>query len=238
MNPSNLNISVVILNWNRLDEIKNCIEQMRKIFDGEIVVVDQGSTDGSKEYLSSRTDINLISLSENLGVAGGRNVGNKNATGDILISIDSDAYFDESFSFDELAREFKNDPTLSAIAFKIMNPNNNKLDNWPHTYPEDYCDRRFESSRFHGCGHAIRKSHFMEVDMYDETLFFNWEESDLCYRFLAKGYRVVYIPDFVVYHDRSPVARVQWNSGRYYYFVRNRLYMFRKYFTGVKHKVT
>ena len=51
------------------------------------------------------------------------------------------------------------------------------------------------------------------------------EELDLGYRMLNLGYKIKYVPDVAVLHKVSPEARVGWDRGRYYYMVRNRLYI-------------
>lgn len=224
--------SIVILSWNRLDETRQCIERIRKTFSGEIVVVDQGSTDGSREYLQGRDDLTLIALDENLGVSGGRNVGFSRAAGDVVISIDSDAWFDASFSFETLRDLFAEHPDVAVVAFKLLNVTTGELDDWAHPYPSSYADRSFESSRFKGGAHAVRKTVFLEAGRYDESLFFFWEEVDFAFRLLAKGHKILYSPDHIVHHDCSPVKRLHWGDGRFYYLVRNRLYLLRKYFSG------
>ena len=227
-----LSFSVVILSWNRVQEIRQCIETIREQFSGEIVVVDQGSTDGSLEYLQSRDDLTLISLTENLGVSGGRNVGFSNAAGDVVISIDSDAWFDASFNFDTLRNLFVDHPDVAVIAFKLLNTTTGDLDDWGHPYPASYANQPFESSRFKGGAHAVRKAVFTDVGCYDESLFFFWEEVDFAFRLLAKGHTILYSPAHLVHHDCSPVKRMRWDGGRFYYLVRNRLYVLRKYFSG------
>lgn len=225
-----VDISIVLLSWNRKSEIKECIDSIRRIFNGEIVVVDQNSVDGSKEYLKSRNDIILIELAENVGVAAGRNVGMISAKNDITIILDSDAYFDEEFPFNRIVEVFDNNSELSVIAFKILNSYSKELDNWPYLKPSSYSNSIFEAGRFHGCGHAIRKEHFVEVGKYDDALFFFWEEVDLSFRLLAKGYVINYMPEFVVYHSRVPTARFEWKNNRFFYKVKNRIYIVRKYY--------
>ena len=63
---------------------------------------------------------------------------------------------------------------------------------------------------------------------YDAKLFFCWEEFDFCLRAIALGWRIRYRGDIVVRHKVSPQQRVGWTAARWYYFVRNRIYIERK----------
>jgi len=226
-----MTISVVILSWNRRHEIEEVLDRVRDLFDGEIVVVDQGSTDGSGESLATRDDIRLLGLEENVGVAEGRNLGNRHATGDIVLSIDSDAALQPGFSFSALREAFEADPALAAVAFRILDPRA-KREEWPHAMSVGEADHPFESTRFPGGGHAIRRSAFLEVEGYDPALFFYWEEMDLSVKLIATGSKIMYRPEFVVEHRPSDQERVTWAEGRFYYRTRNRVYLVRKYFRG------
>jgi GT2 family glycosyltransferase len=81
---------------------------------------------------------------------------------------------------------------------------------------------------FVGAGHAIRRAAW---DGYDATLFFCWEELDFCLRAIERGWRVRYRGDIVVRHKVSPEQRVMWSDTRWFHFVRNRLYIARKWST-------
>ena len=76
-------VVIVLLNFKGLKNTISCIESLRRIkkgnFEFEIIVVDNGSDDGSKEALSKLHDIQLIALEKNLGYSGGNNVGIKEA---------------------------------------------------------------------------------------------------------------------------------------------------------------
>ena len=87
----------------------------------------------------------------------------------------------------------------------------------------------FLASRFVGAGHAIRRKVFEAVGGYDDCLFFCGEEMDLCYRMLNAGYRIEYVPDVTILHKASPDRRVEWDTLRYYFSMRNGLYTAHKF---------
>lgn len=116
MEITNDKISVVMLNWNGLMYLKRTIpavlNQDYKNFD--LVIVDNGSTDGSIEYVNSFKEIKLIRNSENLGYSVGKNIGVQNASGKFIYLIDNDILL-------------PNDKVLSNLYTNIRQLNKNSI---------------------------------------------------------------------------------------------------------------
>ena len=93
---------------------------------------------------------------------------------------------------------------------------------WPA--PEE----SFDAVTFVGAGHAIRRAAWDDAGGYDAQLFFCWEEFDFCLRAIARGWRIRYRGDIVIRHKVSGERRVAWSGDRWFYYVRNRLYIERK----------
>lgn len=107
-------VYIIILNWNRLGDTLDCLKSIEEIsnsgFDLHVLVVDNGSTDGSvkslKKYKSERFIFSMIENGENLGFAAGNNNGIKYAIGegaDFLLVLNNDTLVDEN-----LVKEFLN----------------------------------------------------------------------------------------------------------------------------------
>jgi GT2 family glycosyltransferase len=125
---------------------------------------------------------------------------------------------------------------LGAVGFRILNFYTRADDERSWGYPmslKPRSDQEFFATRFIGTGHTLRRSAFESVGGYDDSLFFCWEELDVCYRLINRGYRILYAPEVAIYHKVSPQHRVNWANGRYYYQVRNRLYIEYKYGTPI-----
>ena len=235
-------VDVVILSWNRrnlmLETIANV--QAQSGVDKTIWIVDQGSDDETLDALRplhERGDIHLIELGQNVGVAEGRNQGNHRGTAGIIVSLDNDAVFDREDALLDVAAAFDADPQLGALGFRIKNYYTGDDDwlNWG--YARQLWDQRahpFTATRFVGCGHAIRRSAWAQTLDYDSDLFFFWEELDLSYQLIALGYHIRYEPAIVVRHKVSPEVRTNWRDTRYYYLVRNALYLHYKYFRSMR----
>jgi GT2 family glycosyltransferase len=236
-------IDVVILSWNRpedtLDAIRSSEDQVG--VETTIWVVDQGSEHESLRRLAdgirSFRSVNLVKLDRNYGVPGGRNRGIKLGTAEIVVCFDNDAVLDGETCLRDVINHFAAQPKLGALGFRIKNYHTGDLDRLSWVYPRTLLGRSSDSflaTRFCGAGNALRRAAFDAAGGYDERLFFYWEELDLSYRLINLGYEVAYEPRITVLHKISPQARTQWKTGRYYYLVRNALYVDWKYFRSKK----
>lgn len=231
-------VDVIILSLNRLNDTMAAIDSAlaQRGVEKRVLVFDQGSAPDVVAALEEKArqspEVVLELSPTNLGVAGGRNRLMEMGDAPYVVCLDNDAEFDGPDVLLRVKQRFEANPKLGAIGFKILNFFSRDLDlrNWG--YPKallDKQDEEFMSTRFVGAGHALRRSAFDEVGRYDHSLFFTWEETDLSFRLINAGYRIIYMPDLAVLHKVSAEERVDWGRNRYYYFVRNRLYLTSKY---------
>ena len=233
-------IDVILLSWNRA---AMTIETIRSVADQEgvspvIWVVDQNSIAGERRILKEgianigNIPIHLHQLEQNVGVPGGRNIGMFLGQSRYTVGIDNDAVFESTHALKKVVDLLDNNPGVGALSFRIKNFYTGKDDELSWVYPKmlTACrEKQFLSTRFVGCGHAIRRDVFETTGGYDEKLFFYWEETDLSYRIINAGYSILYYPEIIVRHKVSPEARIKWEDGRFYFLVRNALYIDYKY---------
>jgi glycosyltransferase involved in cell wall biosynthesis len=207
-------ISVLIITWNRrndvLETLQSVYEQAYRNF--EIIVVDNGSTDGTAEAIrQAYPKVRLVALDRNTGAASGRNAGIVTVQGDIVFCLDSDASAGHD-TMTNLVRRFQADPKLGVINSKIVNAYTRKIDHtagWVYTERDKADqDREFLSFSFSAGGCAIRTEVFNQVGLFWELMFFGGEELDYSMRVWDAGYKIVYYPEAVVYHRASPQRRV------------------------------
>jgi GT2 family glycosyltransferase len=203
-----------------------------------VIVVDQGSAAPALARIEAAVagwaDATLVSAGRNLGVAGGRNLAASLGQGRVLVALDNDAEFADTTTVARSVAVLDAAPALGAIGFRIVVFATGADDMSSWGYPQALLSRAglmFEATTFVGAGHAIRRAAWDAAGGYDEALFFCWEELDFCLRAVALGWRVVYRGDLVVRHKISPERRVDWSSERWFYFVRNRIYIARKWNT-------
>lgn len=222
-------LSIIIITFNRKHELLFTLDKLKKLktkYNYEIIVIDQNSSDGTEEYFKNdRLDINYTKCEKNLGVAGGRNKGAQLAKYEYLIFIDDDAHFVDDNALDIIYDWMKKNEDTDIFAFQIRDKISN-LYNWP--YPKTHLKKvndKFFANKFIGCGHAIKKTFFELADGYSEDLFFWGEETELVLKSFSLNNRpVLYNGEIVITHRVTPIGRYK-DGGRFFYQVRNRLYI-------------
>lgn len=233
--------SVVLLSWNRKEDTIAALESVYKALPDkdtlECIIVDQGSVDGSVERIEQYIteypfrEITLIKLPTNLGVPGGRNVGIARSRGTYLVFLDNDAELDVH-AFENMKVIFGKDRSIGVISFLSINYFTRQIDETAWVYPSKMRSKAFEAFEamtYMGGGHVIKKAVFDVIGTYDETLFFSNEEEDISFRAIDKGFKILYCPDIRIYHKVTSSHKFSWGTNRYYYFVRNRIYLCWKY---------
>ncbi len=223
-------MSVLIVTWNRrediLETVRSVYEQSYKNF--EIVVVDNGSVDGTVEALrQAYPAVKLVELEKNVGISAGRNAGIKLAAGEIILCLDSDA----SPAVDALTnivRKFQSAPEVGVINSKIVDAATKEIGDAGWVYSEKGKidqDSEFLSYSFSEGGAAIRREVLDKVGLFWDRLFFGSEGTELSLRVLDAGYKILYYPSSLVYHRASPRSRIG-GGEREYLFFKNTLYIY------------
>lgn len=215
-------ISVIIVNWNRLDDMNETLFSLRSqtYKDYEIVVVDNDSNDGSVEMIEKKyPHVKLVKSTNNLGCEGGFNLGMKNSTGDIFFYLDSDASLSENV-LERVCEEFSRNPKLGILDPRIINPHNNLIINEPKYWPK--------KNHFTGCAAAIRRSVIEKIGMRPAEYFIYTSEADLSLRTINADYTIEHFSDIVAFHRESPKKRL--SSKFYYYYTRNGLWLIWKFY--------
>jgi GT2 family glycosyltransferase len=200
-----------------------------------VFVLDQGSCSEALACLAravgDRRGVTLLAAERNLGVAGGRNLISALGHGRVIVALDNDAEFAASDTVAHMIAALDAEPRLGAIGCRIVAyaTGNDDLSSWG--YPANLLScagECFDAVTFVGAGHAILREAWRQAGGYDPRLFFCWEEFDFCLRAIALGWRIRYRGDIVIRHKVSSEQRVGWSGARWFYFVRNRLYIERK----------
>jgi GT2 family glycosyltransferase len=232
---------VLILSIDRAEEtlaaIRSALEQ--RGVSRHVLVLDQGSQPATLAVLTQavagRTDATLLAVARNHGVAGGRNRAAAFGHGRMIVGLDNDAVFGSRDTLAGAVAALDADPGVGAIGLRIVVDATGDDDLLSWGYPKSLLPRAgdsFEAVTFVGAGHAIRRVAWEQSGGYDEALFFCWEEYDLCLRAIQAGWRIRYHGELCVRHKVAAEQRVDWTSARWFWFVRNRLYIARKWGIG------
>jgi len=198
--PTNPFVSVVIVSWNRRIEIEYVLDEYKKqtYKNFEMVVVDNNSTDGTRELIKERfPEIRLIELPENTGYHA-FNVGMQNAKGEILIVSDDDAFL-EPDGISRIVDKFNANPNLGiAVSKPVSYPL--EIDFPWTTIKNTDPTKSYDVHWFNSVGIGMRKSMFEKIGYFDEDYFFWGCEIDFATQAIAAGYDVKYFPNILVYH--------------------------------------
>ncbi|GAI27376.1 unnamed protein product, partial [marine sediment metagenome] len=208
-------ISIVIPNWDGLELLKKCLPSVIKATQSysancEIIVVDNGSKDGSIDYLHSTfPQVRIISLPENLGFSKGMNRGIKESKNRIVISLNNDTLVKEDF-IEPLVKHFFNQDVFAAGA-KMLYWDKKSLAFGKATgrFRLGLLKTRFKnvpktSDSLYACGAAVAfdKEKFLELGGFDEEMNY-WCDNDICYRAWKRNWKTILEPKSIVYHKEE-----------------------------------
>jgi GT2 family glycosyltransferase len=172
------------------------------------------------------SDVTVVRLPENLGVAGGRNAGVEASTGDVVMFLDDDAWFSDPGLADHVAARFAADPRLAVLAFHIVDPTGGSgvRHHVPRLRAGDP-DRSSPVTTFVGAGFAARRSAYLEAGGLPADFFFAHEETDLAWQLIERGYTIEFDADAQMCHP--PVSNARHDIW-YRYDGRNRVLLARR----------
>lgn len=235
-NPDTAPIDVVVLCLDRLEDTLECIDSVlaQDHPNVHLWVLDQGSQEHALTTLRARARTDGFQFEEGrrTGVAAGRNRGYRMGTAPVIVALDNDAVLSDPSVLTRVGRRFARDGNMGVLAFAVHDyaSGGPDLGSWGYPWPvESHFQKEFISARFCGAGHAVLREAFEASPGYDEQLFFFGEELDLSWALVSLGYQIRYVPEVAVRHKSSQEQRINWAHGRYYYNVRNMLYLTRKY---------
>ena len=236
--------SVVIPNYNGIRYLKNCLLSLQKCEgeDFEVIVVDNGSTDGSDLLPDSlKLNVRLIKLNENTGFAHAVNVGIREAKGEYVILLNNDTEVESRFVRKLTEALKKNRKAFSASAMMVDMNNREVLDGagdyycalgWAFAYGKGKKTEECDKGRkiFSSCGGACiyDKAKLEITGLFDELHFAYLEDVDLGYRARIAGFDNIYEPAAVVYHAGSGFSGSRYNEFKIKLSSRNSVYLILK----------
>ena len=205
-------VSVLMLAWNRKEEVEIGLREMRKLNypKVEVIVVDNGSVDGTAQMIYEKfPEVNVVRLHKNTGMTG-YNVGLATAKGKYVIMLDDDSHLaTDAVSNMVKLWESEENRDVGVMAFRVINPINGSLVThlWEERVVPAEPGREREITSFAACGAAVRRDMLDEVGYFDDDFFLYATEDDLSIRVWNAGYKIVYEPRCVSNHRESGIMR-------------------------------
>ena len=231
--------TIIIPNYNGLKFMEMCMSALEKqtCKDFEILVVDNGSTDGSVEWLKEN-EIPSIFLPENTGFSGAVNVGIKASKTPFVILLNNDTEAKEGY-VEALIREIERSPKIFSVSPKMIQLYHKELMDdggdmysimgWAYQRGVGQEIERYNRACnvFSACaGAAIyRREVFEEIGYFDEMHFAYLEDIDVGYRAKIAGYYNRYCPSAEIYHVGSGTSGSKYNEFKVRLAARNNVYL-------------
>lgn len=230
-----LRASIIIVSYNARQKLLACLASISSQLPRwcEIIVVDNASSEGNAEAVAaSRPDVILIRSEKNLGFAAGCNLGVQKSSGKFLVFINPDMLVEQGW-LGALVAPLDGDDHIGLVTGRIL------LLDHPERINACGCDvhvaglilcrgtgrtkesypQAEEVAAISGACFAIRRDLFERLGGFDEDMFLYGEDTDLSWRARLAGWRTLYTPDSVVFHDyrlRIAGLRVFWNERNRY----------------------
>ncbi len=239
-------VSIIILNWNGKQYLETCLSSLSQqtYKDIEIIFVDNGSSDGSVEFVKSKyPEVIIVQHERNLGFAMGVNSGIMASSGKYIATINNDAEADKEWVA-RLVRVMESDAQTGSCASKMLNyyerdkidssgiviyQNGNAYDRGAGE--KDIEEYDLQEEIFGACAGAAlyRKEMLDEIGFFDKDYFAYFEDVDLSFRMHLYSWKCIFVPEAVVYHMHSATSKQQ-SPFKIFYLERNKLWNMWKYF--------
>ena len=236
-----IQISIIIPNFNGEQFLKECLNSIKKqnFSHYEVIIVDNGSNDGSVEYIKDNYDeFTLIQNQKNLGFATAVNQGIKSSNAEYVFLLNNDTEL-EVECVSKLLNCIDKDENIFSVSSKmIQNQDRNLIDDAGDEYTllgytkkvgNNRSTELYQSKReiFSACAGAAlyRRNIFDIIGYFDENFFAYMEDVDISYRARIYGFKCVYCPEAVVYHDVSATSGSKYNAFKIRLAARNNVYV-------------
>lgn len=254
-------VAIILINWNGYDHTRACLESLGEVvYDNyHIIVVDNGSTDGSFQKLKEEfKNVEFIINDLNLGFAAGNNVAIKKAIGDgydYITLLNNDTKVEPDF-LSLLIAALQNNSQMGAVQPQIRwmhEPEmiwNSGGDYNPWTGQTNSLNQNQKANNsvfdpspkwLTGCCICLPSRIIKEVGFLEEAFFAYYEDVDWSFRITRAGYYLGLVPEAIVYHVAGASSNVNMssNEGRlspqvHFLNVRNQIWIIRKYLVGLK----
>lgn len=238
-----MQVSVVTPNYNGEKFLKTFFDSLNRDceFIGELIIVDNGSTDKSREFIrnySFNFPVNLVENSENLGFAPAVNQAIRQSKYDYIFSINNDTEIEKG-SIKALIDLISSSEDIFSVQAKMLQYNNKELIDdvgdeynllaWTKKTGENHKSSEYVEVKdiFSSCAGAAmyKKSVLNEIGMFDDNFFAYMEDVDLAIRSKIHGYRNLLCPEAIVYHIGSATSGSRHNEFKVKLAARNNVWV-------------
>lgn len=235
-----MNIAVVLVNYNGLSDTLDCIGSLGdSAIPLKIIVIDNASKNDETDFIRDKyPDVKTFRLEQNLGFAGGNNVGIKWALEndyDYIALLNNDTVIDSKL-FENLLAEANGNTVVAPYMYYHGSPKDlwyggGNLNRWTgnakHIYT--FSEKPFECTLVTGCCFMAHRSIWEKVGMLDDSYFMYNEDADYSIRLMQNGIRLKVVPQAKLWHKVGKSSGGETSPFSCYYITRNRLHLLKTY---------
>jgi len=219
-------VSIIIVNWNGKKYLSDCLTSVlnQTYPNYEIILVDNGSNDGSIEFVREKyPEVKITKLDKNYGFAKGNNIGMKEALKDkdvkYIALLNNDTKVDKNW-LSELVKVVASDEKIGICTSKILRMDKLTIDSTGHVLRlgmladrgRNKIDRGQYDDKldiFGACAAAClyKREMLEEIGLFDESFFAYYEDAELSWRAYKNGWKARYVPTSVVYHKGGGTSK-------------------------------
>ena len=207
-------VSVVVASYNGGRTLDQCLRSLTNLNypDYEVIVVNDGSTDQTREIIA-RHDVKSIHV-PNGGLSRARNLGIDSASGEIVAFIDSDAYADEEWLYYLVTALEEHD--AAGVGGPNLSPPHDPfvaqcVDHAPGNPTHVLTDDEL-AEHIPGCNMAFRKDALIAMNGFDPIHRAAGDDVDVCWKLLAQAKKIAFSPCAIVWHHRRPTIKAFWRQ--------------------------
>jgi GT2 family glycosyltransferase len=241
-------VTTIVANWNGRAYLDRCLASLaaQTCQSQRIILVDNGSTDGSADYVRARyPQVQVIRLDRNAGFAGANNIAMLQAASKYVVLLNNDAYAEPDW-LARMVQVAESNSQIGMVACKMLfadapgmiNSAGLALDwagfcwDWRGGEPDDCAETAIqESFGPSGAAALYRKAMLDDIGLFDQDFFAYAEDADLNWRAQRAGWRCLYAPTARVYHIASATAG-EGSHFKQFLLGRNKVWMFAKNLPG------
>lgn len=218
-----IKLSIIIVNYNTSELLKECLLSIKTDVHHEIIVIDNASSDESISMLKKNfPGVLVIENSKDIGFAAANNQGIRKARGEYILFLNPDTLISGENIFETLLEEFDKDKKIAAVTCKVLLPSG-KLDDACHRgfptpsnallhflgLPSGYNLSNKDLTTTHeidaccGAFMLVRREFGEKANWWDEDYYWYGEDLDFCYRLKELGYKILYVPKVSIFHYKG-----------------------------------
>jgi len=221
----NAQVLILIVNWNNYSDTKECLESLVQLTNEnyQVMLVDNGSVDDSSKLLSEEyPEIQLVELQENLGFAGGNNVGLEYALKEefpYILLLNNDTMIKDGKFLSTLVQVLEEEHNVGAVGPAVVESDGNiQLSILPYPnlgntiinslglYNPNHKKRQYVDS-IAGCCVLLRREAIEQAGLLDENYFMYGEETEWFFRMRKKGWKILYHPVKSIIHKGASSSK-------------------------------